>query len=91
ALSWLDSEWEAAIQESPNGRMQGKTVIAMSQRLATSAAMDRLIVRDKGQIFEQGTHQELFAQNGIYAHQQAKQTGGFIGCGDDEVEGTNQE
>ncbi|GHW34057.1 Lipid A export ATP-binding/permease protein MsbA [Vibrio cholerae] len=48
--------------------------------------MDRLIVLDKGQIVEQGTHQELIAQNGIYAHLWAHQTGGFIGCDEDEVE-----
>ncbi|MGR5238264.1 ABC transporter ATP-binding protein [Vibrio alfacsensis] len=79
ATSALDSEVEAAIQESLNELMQGKTVIAIAHRLSTIAAMDRLIVLDKGNIIEQGTHHELIAHNGIYAQLWAHQTGGFIG------------
>jgi len=85
ATSALDSEVEAAIQESLNQLMQGKTVIAIAHRLSTIAAMDRLIVLDKGQIVEQGTHQELIQGSGIYAQLWAHQTGGFIGC-EDEAE-----
>ncbi len=79
ATSALDSEVEAAIQESLNQLMEGKTVIAIAHRLSTIAAMDRLIVLDKGNIVEQGTHQELINGNGIYAQLWAHQTGGFIG------------
>ncbi|ASI94178.1 ABC transporter ATP-binding protein [Vibrio rotiferianus] len=79
ATSALDSEVEAAIQESLNELMQGKTVIAIAHRLSTIARMDRLIVLDKGNIVEQGSHKELIANNGIYAQLWAHQTGGFLG------------
>ena len=79
ATSALDSEVEAAIQESLYELMQGKTVIAIAHRLSTIAALDRLVVIDKGQIVEQGTHEELLAHKGIYAQLWAHQTGGFLG------------
>jgi len=79
ATSALDSEVEAAIQQSLTQLMIGKTVIAIAHRLSTIAAMDRLIVLDQGRIVEQGSHQELIAQGGIYAQLWAHQTGGFIG------------
>ena len=78
ATSALDSEVEAAIQQSLYQLMEGKTVIAIAHRLSTIAAMDRLIVIDEGEIVEQGSHQELIAQQGIYAQLWAHQTGGFI-------------
>ena len=79
ATSALDSEVEAAIQTNLTSLMQGKTVIAIAHRLSTIAALDRLIVLDKGQIIEQGTHAELLALNGVYAHLWAHQSGGFLG------------
>ena len=84
ATSALDSEVEAAIQQSLNQLMKGKTVIAIAHRLSTIAAMDRLIVMDKGVIAEQGTHQELVALGGIYAQLWAHQTGGFLGLETDD-------
>ena len=78
ATSALDSEVEAAIQESLDKMMDGKTVIAIAHRLSTIAAMDRLIVLDKGHIVEQGTHTELLAQNGLYAKLWSRQSGGFL-------------
>lgn len=79
ATSALDSEVEAAIQSHLSQLMQGKTVIAIAHRLSTIAAMDRLVVLDKGQIIEQGTHNELISSGGIYAQLWAHQSGGFLG------------
>ena len=78
ATSALDSEVEAAIQESLEHLMEGKTVIAIAHRLSTIAKMDRLIVLDQGRIIEQGSHDELIHQNGLYAQLWARQSGGFI-------------
>jgi ATP-binding cassette subfamily B multidrug efflux pump len=79
ATSALDSEVEAAIQSSLYQLMQGKTVVAIAHRLSTIAAMDRLILIDQGRIVEEGNHQSLLAQNGLYARLWAHQSGGFLG------------
>ena len=79
ATSALDSEIEFAITESLNDIMTGKTVIAIAHRLSTIAALDRLVVMDKGQIIEQGSHDELLAMHGVYARLWHRQSGGFLG------------
>ena len=79
ATSALDSEVEQAIQASLYTLMQGKTVVAIAHRLSTIAAMDRLIVLDEGNIIEEGDHQSLLKQNGLYASLWAHQSGGFLG------------
>jgi len=84
ATSALDSEVENAIQQSLYRLMEGKTVVAIAHRLSTIAAMDRLIVMDKGRIVEQGNHRELLAQGGLYARLWAHQSGGFLGEDDDD-------
>ncbi|MFC5474933.1 ABC transporter ATP-binding protein [Paraherbaspirillum soli] len=87
ATSALDSEVEAAIQASLYRLMEGKTVVAIAHRLSTIAAMDRLIVLDKGRIVEEGDHHTLLARGGLYARLWAHQSGGFLGeeADDDEV------
>ncbi|MDN0076984.1 ABC transporter ATP-binding protein [Crenobacter sp. SG2303] len=88
ATSALDSEVEAAIQQSLYRLMEGKTVVAIAHRLSTIAAMDRLIVLDKGRIVEEGDHRSLLAKGGLYARLWAHQSGGFLGeeADDDELE-----
>jgi ATP-binding cassette subfamily B multidrug efflux pump len=84
ATSALDSEVEVAIQASLYTLMEGKTVVAIAHRLSTIAAMDRLVVMDRGRIVEQGSHRELLEAGGIYARLWAHQSGGFLGNEDEE-------
>ena len=87
ATSALDSEGEAAIQQSLYRLMEGKTVVAIAHRLSTIAAMDRLIVIERGRVVEEGDHRSLLARGGLYARLWAHQSGGFLG---DEAEDDSQ-
>jgi ATP-binding cassette, subfamily B, multidrug efflux pump len=78
ATSALDSEVEAAIQENLYRLMEGKTVIAIAHRLSTIAAMDRLVVMDRGRIVEEGSHEALVARGGLYSQLWGRQSGGFL-------------
>ena len=78
ATSSLDSVSESYIQSAFSELMKGKTTIVIAHRLSTVQKMDRIIVLDKGQIVEEGTHQELLKLNGFYADLWNHQTGGFL-------------
>ncbi len=90
ATSALDSEVETAIQASLYRLMEGKTVVAIAHRLSTIAAMDRLVVMDRGRIVEEGSHRSLLARGGLYARLWAHQSGGFLAeeLEEDEVAAT---
>ncbi|MCC2625180.1 MAG: putative transporter ATP-binding protein [Burkholderiales bacterium] len=68
ATSSLDSVTEQYIQQSIDGLLAGKTVLAIAHRLSTLKNMDRLIVIDQGKIVDMGTHDELVAKaDSLYA------------------------
>jgi ATP-binding cassette subfamily B protein len=75
ATSALDVESEKYIQDSMVELIKGRTTFIVAHRLSTIRQANRIVVLKKGQIAETGTHQELIAQNGIYAKMVAMQTG----------------
>jgi ATP-binding cassette, subfamily B, bacterial len=67
ATSSLDSESEVLIQQAMERLMKGRTSIVIAHRLSTVRSMDRILVFDRGEIVEQGTHARLAAKpGGIY-------------------------
>lgn len=79
ATSQLDSVTESDIQDSLWDVMQGKTTLVVAHRLSTLLRMDRIIVMDAGQVAEDGSHQDLLSQNGLYAALWNAQVGDFLG------------
>ncbi len=77
ATSALDSESEALVQEALGNLMQGRTSLVVAHRLSTVASLDRIVVLSEGKIVEDGTHAELVAKNGDYAHLWNRQTGAY--------------
>ncbi len=67
ATSHLDSESEALIQEALKRVMAGRTSIVIAHRLSTILAADLILVMDRGQIVERGTHEELLRAGGLYS------------------------
>lgn len=74
ATSALDSESEEIVQNSLKDLMNKKTTLVIAHRLSTLKQMDRIIVLDKGEIVESGTHTELLKNDGIYSNLWSKQT-----------------
>ena len=62
----LDTENELAVQKVINKLVQGKTVLVIAHRLSTIIGAEQIVVIDKGEIVESGTHQQLLQQDGIY-------------------------
>ena len=68
ATSALDYESERIIQQNMQAICRGRTVITIAHRLTTVRNSHRIVVVDKGQLIEQGSHDQLMARKGAYAH-----------------------
>src|SRR3989344_77037 len=78
ATSSLDSESEKYIQEGLWELMKNKTALVIAHRLSTIKHLDRIIVLDQGKIIQDGTHNELIRQKGLYAKLWSHQSGEFL-------------
>ncbi|HVG72782.1 MAG TPA: ABC transporter ATP-binding protein [Vicinamibacterales bacterium] len=85
ATSSLDSESELLIQDALWTLMSRRTAIVIAHRLSTVRRMDRLVILERGRIAEEGSHDALLAQGGIYATLWAHQSGGFLPASEEDA------
>ena len=76
ATSALDTESEQIVQAALRRLMQGRTTLVVTHRLSTVRDADLIYVVEDGGLVEQGSHGELIARHGLYAHLWTLQTGG---------------
>ena len=81
ALSAVDAENEAVIQEALDRLMQGRTTLILAHRLSSVIDCDRILVLDGGKVAEQGRHDALMARRGVYASLMAEQAREQHGAG----------
>ena len=72
ATSALDTESERLVQEALSRLMKGRTTLVIAHRLSTIEHADRVVVMERGQVAEQGTHAQLMEMGGLYARLQSR-------------------
>lgn len=90
ATSALDTRSERLIQEALSRLSAGRTTFAIAHRLSTVLEADQILVMEEGRILERGTHTELLARDGVYAHLYAAQFQDETGAGAEETEETGE-
>ncbi len=86
ALSAVDAENEAVIQQALDRLMQGRTTIVLAHRLSSVIGCDRILVLDGGRVAESGSHRDLMRVGGVYAGLMAEQAHGTAAGGDAPAE-----
>jgi ATP-binding cassette subfamily B protein len=86
ATAHLDSESEHAVQRALETALVGRTSLVIAHRLSTVRGADRILVIDDGRVVQSGSHEELLARGGLYAHLYRTQfsEGPHVESGDEE-------